>query len=168
MIALFDKDDELMLRAKTGNWWAENPQRAMANNSILISEKDQMSYKELKEKLSVIRQFGEPGFVFVKNYEYVVNPCAEIVMRPQINDESGFAFCNLVEINAEKIKVTGKKETDKKYYRHSGYPGGLKVASFKELMEKNPIAAMKRAFATHVPKPMPYDTATYSPIFPIL
>lgn len=104
MIALFDKEDELMLKAKTGNWWAENPQRAMANNSILISEKDQMSYKELKEKLSIIRQFGEPGFVFVKNYEYTVNPCAEIVMRPQINDESGFAFCNLVEINAEKIK----------------------------------------------------------------
>lgn len=104
MIALFDKDDDLMLRAKTGNWWAENPQRAMANNSILTTFEDSISYKELKEKLSVIRQFGEPGFVNVKSYEYTVNPCAEIVMKPSINGETGFAFCNLVEINAERIK----------------------------------------------------------------
>lgn len=39
----------------------------------------------------------------------------------------------VVVINAEKIQVTGKKETDKKYYRHTGFPGGLKVASFQEL-----------------------------------
>lgn len=104
MIALFDKDDDLMLRAKTGNWWVENSQRAMANNSILTTFEDSIGYKELKEKLSIIRQFGEPGFVNVKNFEYTVNPCAEIVMRPSINEKTGFAFCNLVEINAERIK----------------------------------------------------------------
>jgi len=105
MIALFDKNDDLMLKAKTGNWWVENPQRAMANNSILTTFKDSISYKELKEKLSVIRQFGEPGFINVKNFEYTVNPCAEIVMKPTINGRTGFAFCNLVEINAERIKT---------------------------------------------------------------
>ncbi|HPT41660.1 MAG TPA: 50S ribosomal protein L13, partial [Candidatus Gastranaerophilaceae bacterium] len=57
----------------------------------------------------------------------------------------------VVVINAEKIQVTGKKETDKKYYRHSGYPGGLKVASFKELMEKNPIAAIEKAVKGMLP-----------------
>lgn len=108
MIALFDKDDELMMRAKTGNWWAENPQRAMANNSILTTYKENIKYQELKEKLGIIRQFGEPGFVNVESYEYTVNPCAEIVMLPSIDGESGFAFCNLVEINAEKL--TSKKE----------------------------------------------------------
>ena len=75
MIALFDKDDDLMLRAKTGSWWTENPQRAMANNSILTSVKDRLSYKEMKEKLQVIRQFGEPGVVNVADYSYTVNPC---------------------------------------------------------------------------------------------
>ncbi len=105
MIALFDKDDELMLRAKTGNWWAENPQRAMANNSILSTLSDPIPYNELKEKLQVIRQFGEPGFVNVKDYKYTVNPCGEIVMEPSINGNSGFAFCNLVEINAERVKT---------------------------------------------------------------
>lgn len=103
MIALFDKEDELMLKAKTGSWWTDNPQRAMANNSILTSFDETLGYKELKEKLSVIRQFGEPGFVNVPDYSYTVNPCGEIVMQPSIEGRSGFAFCNLVEINAERI-----------------------------------------------------------------
>lgn len=51
----------------------------------------------------------------------------------------------VVVINSAKVKVTGKKETDKMYYRHSGYPGGLKSASFKELMEKDPTAALEKA-----------------------
>lgn len=105
MIALFDKEDELMLRSKTGNWWIENPQRAMANNSILTTFENSINYKELKEKISIVRQFGEPGFINVKNFEYTVNPCAEIVMKPHIDGKTGFAFCNLVEINAEKVET---------------------------------------------------------------
>lgn len=57
----------------------------------------------------------------------------------------------VIIINAEKIRVTGNKETDKKYYRHTGYPGGLKVTSFKELMEKNPIAAIEKAVKGMLP-----------------
>ena len=38
----------------------------------------------------------------------------------------------VIIINAAKITVSGKKETDKKYYHHTGFPGGLKIASFKE------------------------------------
>lgn len=104
MIALFDKDDNLMLTAKTGSWWEQNPQRAMANNSMLISRGDALTYKEVKEKLQVVRQFGEPGFVNVPDYSYVVNPCGEIVMQPTLGDKTGFAFCNLVEINAERME----------------------------------------------------------------
>lgn len=104
MIALFDKDDDLMLRAKTGNWWTDNPQRAMANNSILTAKEDRLSYREMKQKLQVIRQFGEPGVVNVVDYNHTVNPCGEVVMKPSIDSQSGFAFCNLVEINAERIK----------------------------------------------------------------
>lgn len=112
MIAMFDKDDELMLKAKTGNWWEQNPQRAFANNSILTSREEEVNYTEVKHTLSVIRQFGEPGFVNVPNYDYVVNPCGEIVMKPKITfseyggkkvTETGFAFCNLVEINNKLI-----------------------------------------------------------------
>jgi len=57
----------------------------------------------------------------------------------------------VIVINADKIMVTGKKETDKKYYRHSGYPGGLKVATFRELMEKNPTLALEKAVKGMLP-----------------
>jgi large subunit ribosomal protein L13 len=44
----------------------------------------------------------------------------------------------VVVVNASKVKVTGKKAEQKMYYRHSGYPGGLKSSSFKELFGKDP------------------------------
>lgn len=57
----------------------------------------------------------------------------------------------VIIINAEKIRVSGKKETDKMYYHHTGYPGGLKSASFKELMEKNPTMALEKAIKGMLP-----------------
>ena len=44
----------------------------------------------------------------------------------------------VVIINADKIRLTGNKASSKEYYRHSGYPGGLKVESFEEAMAKHP------------------------------
>ena len=57
----------------------------------------------------------------------------------------------VIIINAEKIRVSGKKETDKMYYHHTGYPGGLKSASFKELMAKNPTMALEKAIKGMLP-----------------
>ena len=57
----------------------------------------------------------------------------------------------VVVVNADKIKVTGKKMTDKKYYRHSGYPGGLKEATLGMLMEKKPTEALKKAVKGMLP-----------------
>ena len=57
----------------------------------------------------------------------------------------------VVVINADKIRVTGKKETDKIYYHHTGYPGGLKSASFKELMEKDARLAIEKAVKGMLP-----------------
>lgn len=57
----------------------------------------------------------------------------------------------IVVINAEKVVVTGKKETDKMYYSHTGYPGGLKVTSFKDLVAKNPCAAIEKAVKGMLP-----------------
>ena len=57
----------------------------------------------------------------------------------------------VVVINADKVRVTGNKETDKIYYHHTGYPGGLKSASFKELMEKNPVLAIEKAVKGMLP-----------------
>ena len=57
----------------------------------------------------------------------------------------------VIIINAAKITVSGKKETDKKYYHHTGYPGGLKIASFKELMEKDATLALEKAIKGMLP-----------------
>ncbi|MBP3867049.1 MAG: 50S ribosomal protein L13, partial [Eggerthellaceae bacterium] len=44
----------------------------------------------------------------------------------------------VIIVNADKIRVTGNKATDKRYYRHSGFPGGLKSETFEEAMAKHP------------------------------
>lgn len=58
----------------------------------------------------------------------------------------------IVIINAEKVRVTGRKFTDKKYYRHSGYPGGLKETTFDKLQEKAPEEIIKKAVKGMLPK----------------
>ncbi|UCE22955.1 MAG: 50S ribosomal protein L13 [Candidatus Aminicenantes bacterium] len=58
----------------------------------------------------------------------------------------------VVVVNAEKINVTGKKIDQKKYYSHSGYPGGIKVNTLKELLETKPEEVIRRAVWGMVPK----------------
>lgn len=58
----------------------------------------------------------------------------------------------IVVINADKVKVTGKKATDKMYYSHSGYPGALKTVSFEKLQEKAPERAIQLAVKGMLPK----------------
>ena len=58
----------------------------------------------------------------------------------------------VVVINAEKIKVTGAKYTDKKYYSHSIYPDGLKTKTFKEMNEKFPERVKEEAVKGMLPK----------------
>ena len=57
-----------------------------------------------------------------------------------------------VVINAEKIKVTGKKEFQKKYSRHSGYPGGLKEETLMTLRHRNPTDIVKFAVLGMLPQ----------------
>ena len=58
----------------------------------------------------------------------------------------------VVVINAEKAVVTGAKETDKIYYRYSGFPGGIKDASLKEVREKFPERIIEAAVKGMLPK----------------
>lgn len=57
----------------------------------------------------------------------------------------------VVVINASKIGVTGRKLTEKKYYRHSGYPGGLKVEVMKDLLVRSPEDVIRHAVRGMVP-----------------
>ena len=58
----------------------------------------------------------------------------------------------VVVVNAKELVVTGAKETDKMYYRHSGFPGGLKEAQLKELREKSPESIIQEAVKGMLPK----------------
>lgn len=58
----------------------------------------------------------------------------------------------VVVVNADKVRVTGKRENLKQYIRHSGYPGGQKVTSFKEMMKKKPEFVVESAVKGMLPK----------------
>lgn len=58
----------------------------------------------------------------------------------------------IVVVNAEKIRVTGAKTTDKMYHHHTGYPGGLKSISFEKLIEKAPERVIQGAVKGMLPR----------------
>ena len=58
----------------------------------------------------------------------------------------------VVIINAEKVAVTGRKRQNKMYYRHTGYPGGLKDANFRDLIERHPTDPLELAVRGMLPK----------------
>ena len=109
-ICLFSPDDEEMMNAKTGNWFMDNPQRARSNNSAVIV-RDQATPEEFNTLMKRVKEFGEPGFVFVESTEHTTNPCVEIGMYPQINGKSGWQGCNLTEING------GMCDTEEAFYK---------------------------------------------------
>lgn len=122
MIALFSFEDSEMLRCKTGKWYKHDPWFANANNSVVL-KRDEVRRKQFKRIFEMTREWGEPGFFFTTNYDYGTNPCVEIGLNPVlvIDEEmraklaergvvayvgesyTGWAFCNLCEINASKL-----------------------------------------------------------------
>ena len=58
----------------------------------------------------------------------------------------------IVVINAEQVQVTGNKSLDKKYYRHTGYPGGIREINFRDMQAKHPGRALEKAVKGMLPK----------------
>lgn len=58
----------------------------------------------------------------------------------------------VIVVNAEKIHTTGRRLDQKKYYRHSGYPSGLKERTLREMLEKHPERVIQRAVRGMLPK----------------
>ena len=59
---------------------------------------------------------------------------------------------NVIVVNAEKVVLTGEKWSDKKYVRHTGYPGGQKFTPANEMLRKNPISLVEEAVRGMLPK----------------
>jgi large subunit ribosomal protein L13 len=58
----------------------------------------------------------------------------------------------IVVVNAEKVRVTGRKYTDKVYHRHTGYPGGIKTTTFEKMQQKQPARIIEKAVKGMLPK----------------
>lgn len=101
-LMLFSPDDQEMLNAKAGNWLTQNPQRAHSNNSVALL-RNSTTKEQFDSILERVRDYGEPGFVWLDDLDICFNPCVEISLFPKIDGESGIALCNLTEININKI-----------------------------------------------------------------
>jgi ribonucleoside-diphosphate reductase alpha chain len=103
-LALFSPEDEEMAKAKTGNWYIENPQRARSNNSALLL-KNETTFEEFQTLMESVKEFGEPGFIWSESTEMIFNPCVEIGMWPvdEESGKSGWQGCNLTTINCSSV-----------------------------------------------------------------
>lgn len=124
MIALFSLDDSEMIYAKTGNWFEKEPWFANANNSVVL-KRDEVRKKQFKRIFQMTKQWGEPGFYFTNDFDYGTNPCGEIGLNPKLtitealmqklaekgidapvgSEYTGWAFCNLCELNAAMFET---------------------------------------------------------------
>ena len=104
-LALFSADDNEMAKAKTGNWFIDNPQRARSNNSALLL-KDDTSFEQFASLMESVKEFGEPGFIWSDSTEMTFNPCVEVGMWPidETTGKSGWQGCNLSTINCSSIE----------------------------------------------------------------
>jgi ribonucleoside-diphosphate reductase alpha chain len=104
-LALFSSNDEEMAKAKTGNWYIENPQRARSNNSALLLKND-TTFEEFQTLMESVKEFGEPGFIWSESTEMIFNPCVEIGMWPvdEESGKSGWQGCNLSTINCSSVE----------------------------------------------------------------
>jgi ribonucleoside-triphosphate reductase (thioredoxin) len=103
-LALFSPDDEEMAKAKTGNWFIDNPQRARSNNSALLL-KDSTTFEEFQTLMESVKEYGEPGFIWSESKDMIFNPCVEIGMWPvdEESGKSGWQGCNLSTINCSSV-----------------------------------------------------------------
>jgi ribonucleoside-triphosphate reductase len=101
MISLFDRDDQEMLKSKSGDWWDKHPYRARANNSAVLPRKD-VTKEEFEHLFRSCEESkaGEPGFLWTNNTELLTNPCAEISLPSN-------SFCNLTTVNQTGITDKG-------------------------------------------------------------
>jgi len=98
-ICLFSPEDEDMLNAKTGDWFIEHAHRGRSNNSAVLL-RDKTTKSQFEHLMKSVKDFGEPGFIWVDNLDSLYNPCVEIGLYSYTSDgRSGFSVCNLTEIN---------------------------------------------------------------------
>ncbi len=115
---------------------------------------DTLSYKTI----SANKATAEKGWVIVDASDAILgrlsSEIAKILRGKHKPNFTPHADCgdHVIVINAEKVRLTGKKMTDKVYIRHTGYPGGQRFATPREVLAKNPIGVVEAAIKGMLPK----------------
>jgi ribonucleoside-triphosphate reductase len=133
VLVAFDRDDDLMMRAKSGDWICDktdctkpthNHQRARSNNSVVL-RRDRVSQEDINEFIEHTRSHGEPGYIFADHNEALFNPCGEAGFIPVLEDgETGAQFCNLTTINGTAVHL---KEEFIRYAKAASLIGTLQA-----------------------------------------
>jgi ribonucleoside-diphosphate reductase alpha chain len=104
LISLFSLDDDEMMACKTNDWRTKHPQRACANNSVvLVRHKIRKRHFEVLWERIKASGFGEPGIFFTNDKDMGANPCFEISLKSN-------SFCNLTTVNVGQIKTQEELE----------------------------------------------------------
>jgi len=122
-LALFSPDDEEMIKAKTGSWFIENPQRGRSNNSVLLV-RNETTKEQFANLMNSVKEFGEPGFIWTDNKESLYNPC--VTLDGWVHTSNGpRTVADLVD-NQFKAIVNGNEY-------NSTYEGFFKTDSNREI-----------------------------------
>ena len=115
---------------------------------------DTLSYRTISANEKIVKK----EWVVIDAENAVVGRLATVVARILIGKTKTYYTphfdCgdNVIIINAEKIRFTGNKMEDKEYVRHTGYPGGQRFATPRELLRRKPIAILEHAIRGMLPK----------------
>jgi len=104
-ICMFSKDDDEMIKAKTGDWFSSNPQRGRSNNSVML-KRDEVSFEEFQQIMHSVQHSGEPGFIFTDSYDFTYNPCVT-ADTPILTDKG---YVQIIETIGKPTNVWNGKE----------------------------------------------------------
>ena len=106
-----------------------------------------ISQKDIKKKWYIIDAENKSMGKVAAKAAYILRGKNKAIFTPYLDTGD-----NVIIINAAKAKMTGKKYTDKLYYHHSGYPGGMTSISYEKLLEKKPCYPLELAIKGMLPK----------------
>ncbi|MDR1345197.1 MAG: 50S ribosomal protein L13 [Bacteroidales bacterium] len=115
---------------------------------------NKLSYRTISANEKIVKK----EWVLIDAQEEIVGRLATVVARILRGKTKTYYTphfdCgdNVIIINADKIRFTGHKMTDKQYVRHTGYPGGQRFATPRELLKRKPIAVLEHAVRGMLPK----------------
>jgi large subunit ribosomal protein L13 len=112
---------------------------------------------KMKTYLTPVNEIEKDWYVVNAEDKILGRLAAEIALRLRGKHKPSFStFIDngdfIVVTNADKIKLTGNKWEKKKYYRHTGYMGGIKEATAQELLDKHPTQLLEKAVKGMLPK----------------